>query len=66
MMGGIPPSETLKLSLYDYTALRTIWNARHERPDGDDGEPVDPPDEDYVRAAQAELYELGIAGRELN
>lgn len=66
MMGGIPPSEALKLDLWDYTALRTIWNDRHRPADGDDGEPVEPPTEEYVRQAQAELYELGIAGREPN
>lgn len=64
MMGGIAPSEALKLDLWDYTALRSIWNDRHRRADDDDGDPVEPPNEDYVRAAQAELYELGIAGRE--
>ncbi len=65
-MMHIGPTEALTLDLHDYTAMRTIWSDKHAPADGDDGEPVDPPDEDYVRAAQAELYELGIAGKGLN
>jgi hypothetical protein len=42
--------------------MRHTWNERHKRP-GDDTTPATPPSEADVREAQAELYELGIAGR---
>lgn len=61
MMGGIPPSEAKRLTYWEFTALRYEWNERHKR-DGDDGEPVEAPSEEFVRERQAELYELGIAG----
>lgn len=44
--------------------MRQIWNKRHERPDADDE--LEPPTAEQVRAAQAELYELGIAGKAPN
>jgi hypothetical protein len=62
MMGGIPLSEAKRLPYYEFTALRWEWNERHKR-DGDDNDDIAPPDPAVVRAAQAELYELGIAGR---
>lgn len=64
MMGGIPPSETKRLTYWEFTAMRHQWNERHKR-DGDD-DPAEPPSEDFVREAQAELIELGIAGRAPN
>lgn len=65
MMGGIAPADAKRLTYWEYTALRHVWNERHRPPD-DDGEPVAPPDENYVREAQAELRELGIAGKAVN
>jgi hypothetical protein len=62
MMGGIPPSEAKRLTYWEFTAMRHTWNERHKRP-GDDTTPATPPSEADVREAQAELYELGIAGR---
>lgn len=41
--------------------MRAVWNERHKT-DGDDGEPVEPPTEEFVRQAQLELAELGISG----
>lgn len=60
MMGGIPPSEAKRLTYWEFTALRYQWNTRHKR--DDDGESVEPPTEEFVRNAQMELRELGIAG----
>ncbi len=65
MMGGIPPEQAGRLTLWQYQAMRWNWNDRHkvETDDGDDGEPVEPPSEEFVRQRQAELYELGVAGK---
>lgn len=60
-MMGIPPSEARRLSYWEFTAMRAVWNERHKT-DGDDGEPVEPPTEEFVRQAQLELAELGISG----
>lgn len=65
-MGGIQPSEAKRLTYWEFTAMRHTWNARHKRPGDDDGLPLPLPGEDDVREAQAELYELGIAGRSPN
>lgn len=62
MMGGIQPSEAKRLTYWEFTAMRAVWNKRHETDDGD-GEPVEPPTEEFVRRAQLELAELGISGR---
>ena len=59
-MGGIPPSEAKALTYWEYTALRHEWNERHKS-EGD-LEPVEAPTEEFVRARQAELAELGISG----
>lgn len=60
-MMGCPPSEAKRLTLWEFTAMRYWWNERHTTKD-DDGAPVEPPSEDFVRQAQAELSELGISG----
>lgn len=59
-MGGIQPSEAKRLSYWEFTAMRHEWDLRHDRADDDK---VEPPSVEHVRAAQAELYELGIAGK---
>jgi len=41
--------------------MRYTWNERH-KPADVKGDPVEPPTEEFVRAAQAELAELGISG----
>ena len=64
MLGGIPPSDATRLTNWEFTAMRHDWNARHESPD--DADAVEPPTVEQVRAAQAELVELGIAGKALN
>lgn len=65
---GISVEEADRLSYWKFTALRHAWNEKHKPADNDPlgGEPVELPTEDAVRAAQAELYELGIAGKAPN
>ncbi len=65
MMGGVQPSEAKRLTYWEFTAMRSQWNERHQR-DDDKGGPVEPPSEEFVRMAQAELAELGISGRGVN
>lgn len=60
MMGGIGPTEAGKLTYWQFTAMRAVWNGRQDK-DGD-GEAVEPPSAEFVRQAQAELDELGITG----
>lgn len=63
MLGGIQPSEADKLTIWQFTAMRTLWNRRHKSDtNDDDGEPVKRPDADFVRQRQEELRQLGIAG----
>lgn len=63
MLGGIQPSEADQLTIWQFTAMRTLWNRRHKSAtEGDDGEPVERPAEDFVRQRQEELRQLGIAG----
>ena len=63
MLGGIQPSEADQLTIWQFTAMRTLWNRRHKTDkDGDDGEPVKRPEVDFVRQRQDELRQLGIAG----
>jgi hypothetical protein len=64
-MMNLGKADADRLTLYEFTAMRTIWNDRH-KPDDPEGEPVEPPSAEAVKAAQAELYELGIAGRSSN
>lgn len=58
---GVPPSEAGRLTYWQFTAMRAIWNERHADNEPG-GEPVEPPSEEFVRARQAELSELGISG----
>lgn len=60
-MMNVPPSEAGRLTYWQFTAMRAIWNERHDT-DAPDGEPVEPPSEEFVRRRQAELDELGISG----
>lgn len=59
MLGGIQPSEAARLSMYEFTAMRTIWNRRHDNGDSqNDNEPLELPDADFVRERHAALKEL--------
>lgn len=65
MLGGVQPSEADNLTIWQFTAMRTLWNRRHKPDnDGDDGEPITRPDADFVKQRQEELRLLGIAGSE--
>lgn len=57
-MMGIGPSDARELTYWEYTAMLTEWNARHD-PDGS-GDPVEPPSEDFVRRRQQLLAERGL------
>ncbi len=61
-MGGVQPSEAKRLTYWEFTAMRYQWNLKHEREGDEDSGPIELPTEEFVRAAQAELRELGIAG----
>lgn len=58
-MGGIQPSEAKRLTYWEFTAMRHKWNEAHKS--DNDNSPVEMPSEAFVREAQAELRELGIA-----
>jgi hypothetical protein len=60
-MMGIPPSDAKRLTYWEFTAMRHGWNERHKLPDAE-GEPVEAPSIEFVRARQAELHALGISG----
>jgi len=60
-MMGVPPDQAKRLTWWEFTAMRYTWNERH-KPADVKGDPVEPPTEEFVRAAQAELAELGISG----
>lgn len=60
MTMGIGPGEARELNYWEYSALLQTWNARHD-PDGP-SEPVQPPDDRFVRERQARLAERGVAG----
>jgi hypothetical protein len=63
MMGGIQPSEADRLTMWQYTAMRTLWNRRHKSgTDEESDDRVEAPDAEFVRQRQAELLLLGIAG----
>lgn len=61
-MMGVPPDQAARLTYWQFTAMREIWNERHAENEPDGGDPVEPPSEEFVRARQAELAELGISG----
>lgn len=60
-MMGVSPSEAGRLTYWQFTALRSEWNDRHEK--DDPNTPMEPPDEEFVRQRQAELAEVGIDNR---
>lgn len=61
-MMGIPPSDAKRLTIWEFTAMRTVWNRRHKQDGDDDGEGVELPSEEFVRARQEELAAQGITG----
>lgn len=59
---GVGPAEAKRLTYWEFTALRHEWAERHKVDGDDQGEPVEAPTEEFVRARQAELASLGISG----
>lgn len=59
-MMGIGPTEAGRLTYWQYTAMRHVWNERHRLDDSGDND-IELPTEEFVRARQAELARLGIA-----
>lgn len=59
-MMGIDPGDAGRLTYWQYTAMRHVWNERHRSTDDPDND-IELPTEDFVRARQAELARLGIA-----
>lgn len=60
-MMGVPPDQARRLTYWEFTAMRHVWNDRHRDPDApqDDGEPIELPTVEFVRARQAELAAEG-------
>lgn len=60
-MMGFGPFEAGRLTYWQYTAMRHVWNTRHDSTD-DSGGDIELPSVDFVKQKQAELVALGIAG----
>jgi hypothetical protein len=58
---GISPGDAKRLTYWEFTAMRHGWEQRHKTEEMD-GEPAEPPTEEFVRERQAELAALGISG----
>ena len=56
---GIGPTDADRLSWWKYQALVWTWNKRHQRDDGQ-GEPVAPPDAEFVEHRHRMLAERGL------
>lgn len=61
MMGGIGPTEAGRLTYWQYTAMRHVWNERHRSTDDvEDG--IEAPTPEFVRERMAVLEAAGISG----
>lgn len=60
-MMGIGPGDAGRLTYWQYTAMRHVWNVRHRSTDETGGD-IETPTEDFVKARAARLVALGIAG----
>lgn len=60
-MMGVSVADANRLTYWQYTAMRHVWNERHRSTD-DSGGAIETPTEDFVRERHAELARLGIAG----
>lgn len=58
-MMGIQPSETARLTWWEYQALLWNWNDRHD-PEAQN-EPVEAPDGDFVARRMQRLADRGLA-----
>lgn len=59
-MMGIGTSDARRLTLWEYSAMRHVWNERHKTDEERDA--VEAPSVEFVRQRQRELAELGISG----
>lgn len=60
-MMGIGPTEAGRMTYWQYTAMRHVWNDRH-RLDGDAEDDIEAPGLEFVLERQKELERLGISG----
>lgn len=61
-MMGVGPSEAGRMTYWQYTAMRHVWNARHKPEGADDEDNVEPPSVEFVRERMAMLEAAGISG----
>lgn len=61
MMGGIGPEEAGRMTYWQYTALRHVWNERHRLDDSPDDD-IEAPTPEFVRERMAMLEAAGISG----
>lgn len=60
MMNGIGPEEAGRMTYWQYTAMRHVWNERQRLDDGPDDDNV--PDVEFVRERMEMLARAGISG----
>lgn len=61
-MMGIGPAEAGRLTYWQYTAMRHVWNARHRGPDDEPDDDIEAPDVNFVLDRWAQLKAAGISG----
>lgn len=61
MMGGIGPTEAGRLTYWQYTAMRHVWNERPRSTDEADDD-IEAPTPEFVRERMAALEAAGISG----
>lgn len=61
-MMGIGPGEAGRLTYWQYTAMRHVWNVRHRPDDAVDDDDIEPPTVEFVRERMAMLEAAGISG----
>lgn len=59
-MMNMGPADAERLTYWQFTAMRHIWNERHKSADDDDD--IEPPDLDFVKMRHEALIDAGIAG----
>lgn len=60
-MMGIGPTDAGRLTYWQYTAMRHVWNERHRPADEVDDE-IEAPEVDFVLERWARLEAAGISG----
>lgn len=59
-MMGVPPDQAKRLTIWEFTAMREVWNDRHKTEDADDD--ITLPTEEFVLQRHEELRKYGIPG----